>query len=143
MIRALALVAMLAPTIAWACPAGETEVFSCSAASGERIQVCQAQQVIRFELRPAGPAPAKVISSPNSKFKWMADGGSALDTIDLLFESGTTTHRVSAARFREGPDELDAQVHVASAGRKSEVLYCLTPSLRLHERAIKAPRTSY
>ena len=133
----------LSPGLALACSTGETEVFSCTTASGKSVQVCQAPESIRYTFGRAGAATKMTVSVPNSVFVWHSDGGSAMHTIDLNFDTRGTRYVVSATRYRDEQPPLDAQIQVEQSGKQVASLVCRDDSVRLAERAITAAKTPY
>lgn len=139
----LAAATAVSPGLALACGAGEAEVFSSTTTSGKSAQVCQAPDAIRYAFGRPGAAPEITIAVPNSRFVWHSDGGSAMDTTDLHFDSGGTRYVVSATRYRDEDPPLDAVIRVARGDEQLTVLTCRDESVRLQERAITASKTPY
>lgn len=131
------------PATALACGAGETEVFSCTTTNGKTVQVCQASEAIRYAFGRPGAAPEMSASVPNSGFVWHSDGGSAMDTTDLNFDSGGTRYVVSATRYRDEDPPLDAVIRVERGGAQLPSLACRDESVRLNSRAITAQKNVY
>ncbi|MCD9125991.1 hypothetical protein [Luteimonas fraxinea] len=133
----------LSPGLALACSTGETEVFSCITVNGKTAYVCQAPESIRYILGRPGSATEMTVSVPNSGFVWHSDGGSAMHTIDLNFDTRGTHYVVSATRYRDELPPLDAQIQVERGGEQVASLVCRDDSVRLAERAITAAKTPY
>lgn len=131
------------PGAALACPPGETPVFSCTVQSGKVAQVCQAPEQIRYTFGRPGAAPEMTVAVPNSKFVWHSDGGSAMDTTDLNFDTRGTRYVVSATRYRDEDPPLDAQIRVERSGEQVATVMCRDESVRLAERSITAVKTPY
>jgi hypothetical protein len=97
-----------------ACEQGSKTVFSCLAAKGKLIQVCDAGKTIDYSFGKPGATPEIIVRAPRSEastFQWQGVGRYLSYAVEV--PNGNTTYRVfwGADRLTDA-HAIEAGVHV-------------------------------
>jgi len=109
------------------CEQGTPTVFSCHAAKGKRIQVCDAGKTIDYSFGKAGSAPEIVVRAPRSQastYQWKGIGRYLSYAVQV--PNGDTTYNVfwGADRLTE-EHPIEAGVHVEVKGKLVATVKCV------------------
>lgn len=138
MSRSLLLVLAMTsgPAIA-ACPAGESEVFSCLTDTAKEVRVCQGAQAITYRYGSAGKAPELTMSEANHSFEWEHGEAPSAGILDYLtFNNGATRYVIEHQSAYGDPSDASAHLTV-SHGTNLSIVECAS-QLRFTPKAIKA-----
>lgn len=109
------------------CDKATTTVFSCPAAKGKRIQVCDAGRTIDYSFGKPGSPPEIVVRAPRSQastYQWKGVGRYLSYAVQV--PNGDTTYNVfwGADRLTE-EHAVEAGVHVEVKGKHVATVKCV------------------
>lgn len=137
------LVLMVLPTLAQACQAPATQVFSCTTTRSKVVEVCDAGSTLSYTFGKPGSTPELALNVPRqqaSTYQWEGFGRTINHRVSI--PNGNTVYTVFTSFDKMRPDEgLDSGVDVHVNGKLLTTVSCKPASLRETLEGIDLKRT--